>query len=248
MKRKPLLIWFPIIISLAIGAGTAACAAKDPFPQYEALVANVSFWKQIYSRYPTTRAVVHDSRNLNVIYDVIPIRHYTARGARKFNRARMKEAKARYRNILKRLAANPKTEHLVTAVITGTYSDTVINDSLAAGAVECIFGVIDPQAVVAQCLGRRADRGRLVGEHPLPSDAVEAAVAGDGRQPRARAVRDPGLGPTLQGEDERVLQRLFGPIEIPERGHESSRDRAVLSLEHAVDGLLELGVTHAASG
>lgn len=41
--------------------------------------------------------------------------------------------------LVDKLADNPRTEHIVTAVITGTYSDTVINDSLAAGAVECIF-------------------------------------------------------------------------------------------------------------
>ena len=38
-----------------------------------------------------------------------------------------------------RVAPQAIDEHIVTAVITGTYSDTVINDSLAAGAVECIF-------------------------------------------------------------------------------------------------------------
>ncbi|MEM9303202.1 MAG: EAL domain-containing protein [Pseudomonadota bacterium] len=41
--------------------------------------------------------------------------------------------------LVAKLAAEPRTRHIVTAVITGTYSDTVINDSLAAGAVECIF-------------------------------------------------------------------------------------------------------------
>jgi diguanylate cyclase (GGDEF)-like protein/PAS domain S-box-containing protein len=41
--------------------------------------------------------------------------------------------------LVRRLRSDPRTSHIVTAVITGTYSDTVINDSLAAGAVECIF-------------------------------------------------------------------------------------------------------------
>ena len=41
--------------------------------------------------------------------------------------------------LVRKLRSEPSTSHIVPAVITGTYSDTVINDSLAAGAVECIF-------------------------------------------------------------------------------------------------------------
>ena len=41
--------------------------------------------------------------------------------------------------LVRKLRSNAKTAHIVTAIITGTYSDAVINESLAAGAVECIF-------------------------------------------------------------------------------------------------------------
>lgn len=41
--------------------------------------------------------------------------------------------------LVRKLRADPNTAHIVTAVITGTYSDTVINEALAAGASECIF-------------------------------------------------------------------------------------------------------------
>ena len=41
--------------------------------------------------------------------------------------------------LVAKLKANPATQSIMSAVITGTYSDTVINDSLVAGAVECIF-------------------------------------------------------------------------------------------------------------
>ena len=34
---------------------------------------------------------------------------------------------------------NPETQHILTATITGTYSDRVINESLGAGALECLF-------------------------------------------------------------------------------------------------------------
>jgi len=37
------------------------------------------------------------------------------------------------------LRRNPQTRHVLTAIITGTYSDDVIVESLASGAVECLF-------------------------------------------------------------------------------------------------------------
>jgi diguanylate cyclase (GGDEF)-like protein/PAS domain S-box-containing protein len=37
------------------------------------------------------------------------------------------------------LRRDPTTQHIVPAIITGTYSDTVITESLASGAVECLF-------------------------------------------------------------------------------------------------------------
>lgn len=37
------------------------------------------------------------------------------------------------------LRADPATQHILPAIITGTYSDSVIQESLASGAVECLF-------------------------------------------------------------------------------------------------------------
>src|SRR5690606_32958912 len=34
---------------------------------------------------------------------------------------------------------DPATQHILTATITGTYSDAVISESLACGALECLF-------------------------------------------------------------------------------------------------------------
>ena len=84
--------------------------AADPFPHYEAIQPNVSFWAKVYSEYPTTRAIVHDSIDLDIIYDVIAIKPYDAPGARKINRKRMKRARAKYRELLQRLAADPRIQ------------------------------------------------------------------------------------------------------------------------------------------
>lgn len=41
--------------------------------------------------------------------------------------------------LVRQLRDHPKTNHVLTAIITGTYSDRVITESLSAGAVECMF-------------------------------------------------------------------------------------------------------------
>jgi diguanylate cyclase (GGDEF)-like protein/PAS domain S-box-containing protein len=42
-------------------------------------------------------------------------------------------------SLIAALKADPATEHVLSATITGTYSDAIITESLAAGAVECLF-------------------------------------------------------------------------------------------------------------
>jgi membrane-bound lytic murein transglycosylase D len=85
-------------------------AAKEPFPLYPVIDPNVTFWTNIYARYSTTQAVVHDSVHLDIVYEVIELKPANHRGARKINRQRMKKAGQRVEQILKRLAADPLAE------------------------------------------------------------------------------------------------------------------------------------------
>lgn len=41
--------------------------------------------------------------------------------------------------LITKIRNNPETQHILTATITGTYSDAVISESLACGALECLF-------------------------------------------------------------------------------------------------------------
>lgn len=97
-----------IFVSLILFAGHSNATV---FPQFDVINPNVSFWVKIYSEYPTTKAVVHDNVNMDIIYDVIDLKPNTAPGARKTNRARMKRAKSKYKNILKKLAADPNIKN-----------------------------------------------------------------------------------------------------------------------------------------
>ncbi len=46
---------------------------------------------------------------------------------------------ARGTELIAKLKQDPETHHILSATITGTYSDAVITESLSAGAVECLF-------------------------------------------------------------------------------------------------------------
>ncbi len=106
MKRLSLNL-SAILIFIGIQLGLVLPLAAESFPRYEAIQPNVSFWEKIYSEYPTTRAVVHDSKDLGIVYEVIALKPHDAPGARKINRKRMKRARATYQGLLKRLAADP---------------------------------------------------------------------------------------------------------------------------------------------
>ncbi len=96
-----------LFLSFALAGLLAPAAAADLFPRFEAIAPNVAFWKTIYAHYTTRQAVLHDSHDLGIVYEVVAVEPYDAPGARKINRERLKRAKAKYRRILDRLAADP---------------------------------------------------------------------------------------------------------------------------------------------
>lgn len=82
--------------------------AANPFPRYPVIDNNVQFWEKIYSRYSTSQAVVHDSKNLGIIYEVIPIISHLIPGSSKINKPILKGIKKKYSRILTQLAKGVK--------------------------------------------------------------------------------------------------------------------------------------------
>ncbi len=99
--------WFPIVILITILTGTVflsdARAESDTFPVLPAIQPNVSFWTKIYTEYSSHHGVIHDSRNLNIIYGVIELVDPDRYGGRKTNQNRIKKAKKKYKAILAKL-------------------------------------------------------------------------------------------------------------------------------------------------
>ncbi|MGD8251777.1 MAG: lytic transglycosylase domain-containing protein, partial [Desulfobacterales bacterium] len=103
--------------------------ADTRFPEFESIKPNVAFWLTVYSRYTTSQAIIHDSRRLDIIYDVIDVRPYDAPGARKVNRSLTKRAKAKYETILAQLAADPDASAPEARRVKGLFgADATPND------------------------------------------------------------------------------------------------------------------------
>jgi len=95
----------PVVLLLcSLPEGADAIMEPDPFPVYDSIRPNVSFWKKIYTQYSTTQGVIHDKQNLGIIYDVIDLKDRNRHGSRKINQTRIKTAKKKYKLILAKLA------------------------------------------------------------------------------------------------------------------------------------------------
>lgn len=82
--------------------------ASQSFNTPQALKSRVNFWTKIYTTYTTNQTVIHDSNNLDIIYDVV-----NSKGKSPRQRERIvKNAKARYKKILLKLAKTRNTNKL----------------------------------------------------------------------------------------------------------------------------------------
>ena len=63
-------------------------------------------------------------------------------------------------------------------------------------------------------LGLAADRRGLLGQDACPSESVDRPVPGRGHDPRPRVDRQPIARPALEGDDERLLDRFLGQVEV----------------------------------
>jgi membrane-bound lytic murein transglycosylase D len=105
-RRYKHLLLLTLSVALVVAgrpAGADTLMEADPFPVYDSIRPNISFWKKIYSEYSTTQGVIHDSQNLNIIYEVIELKDRNRHGSQKINRDRIRAAKQKYKLILAEL-------------------------------------------------------------------------------------------------------------------------------------------------
>jgi len=90
----------------------------DPFPVYPCLQTNVDFWKKVYTEYTLEQAIIHDSWNLSIVYEVVALEDADRPGAFMINKKRIKRAEEQIKNVLTKLArgsspSSPEEQRLV---------------------------------------------------------------------------------------------------------------------------------------
>ena len=92
--------------SLQASVGRNTHLTDPDFPHYPSINPNVEFWISIFTKFSKRQGVLHDSRNLGVVYDIVTLdTSETARGNRK-NKRKKKAAANKYKKILINLSRN----------------------------------------------------------------------------------------------------------------------------------------------
>lgn len=123
------LLWLQRLVGLVGLAGLgllvvpAALEASQRFPLYAGIRPNVAFWEDIYSRYTTRQAVLHDSVDLSRVYTVVELVDRDLPLARRINELRTTQAKDRLSALFDALASGvaPRTaeERRIAAMFAG---------------------------------------------------------------------------------------------------------------------------------
>lgn len=104
LHRFTSFAWAGLLLSALFCHLPTTATADELFPAYDCLKPNIAFWEDIYSRYALTQGVIHDSKNLGIVYEVIDLLGEGEPDAMKINRERSKQAQQKYQAILTRLA------------------------------------------------------------------------------------------------------------------------------------------------
>lgn len=117
MNRRLLLIatlFGSALIALIAPASAHDYEASDPhFPRPPALIANVEFWKRVYTQFGVGDFVLHDRENLAMVYEVVHVDGTTnERRAADAADPEIRRLRAKYEGILTSLAKGVAPEDL----------------------------------------------------------------------------------------------------------------------------------------
>ncbi len=122
-RRLPSILLSVLFLISCLLPGRVALADDDLFPIYDCLQPNVAFWEKVYSQYALSQGILHDSDNLDVVYQVIDLEGDDEPGAANHNREQVKEAKQKYHDILARLAAGESPRNEEERRVLGLFGD-----------------------------------------------------------------------------------------------------------------------------
>jgi len=128
MTSQRLFLFFLLVFAVA------PLQAQGYFPQPVELRPDVDFWVSIFTRYTTDQGVLHDSRNLAVVYEVIDFESDLGRRARQ---RRVSSRREKVQAVLRSLASG-KREDLSDdeARVLALWPSNVSNQSLTTAATQ----------------------------------------------------------------------------------------------------------------
>lgn len=119
-----------LAVTWADAAPRAELSASGALPRPAELAEDIHFWVRIYSEVSTSGGLIHDSRNLGVIYDVVKIPSGLSRRAQE---RWTDKAKSKYRNILDTLSKGKRSGlGAEQARVLSLWPDDVSNKELRA--------------------------------------------------------------------------------------------------------------------
>ncbi|MGB5257922.1 MAG: LysM peptidoglycan-binding domain-containing protein [Woeseiaceae bacterium] len=125
------------LLVLALLACSGAVAADETFPEPAELQPDVDFWVAIFTRYSTEEGVLHDNRDLSVVYARIDMPSSLSRRER---RQRIEARRKKLRTVLRSLAGG-KRDNLSAeeARVLALWPNGADNRTLAAAADQIRF-------------------------------------------------------------------------------------------------------------
>ena len=174
--------------ALAFGAAAAARAAPEDFPRPASLEPAVAFWKRVYTEVDTSHGLLHDSRNLSVVYEVVDLPEGLSRRARD---RWLDKKRAPYKSALRRLARGKRSglsaeERRILAM----FPDGVTNATLraAAGRIRFQLGQADRFRAGAIRMGRwEAHIRDVLAREGLPAELIALPHVESSFNPAARS-------------------------------------------------------------
>ncbi|MCI5123872.1 MAG: LysM peptidoglycan-binding domain-containing protein [Candidatus Electrothrix sp. AR5] len=129
MKKTTYLFLFFVSVLLMAGR----CEAGSRFPVYQIISPNVQFWEKIYGTYYSNQGVLHDKKDLSIIYAVIDFVPRRTPGAGTVNAQLEKVVRMRHQKILEKFAdgRKPSTreEKKVYALFKGKQKPSVFREA-----------------------------------------------------------------------------------------------------------------------
>ena len=145
------------------------------FPAYDSIRPNVTFWKKIYTEYSTTQGVIHDKKNLAIIYEVIALKDRNRHGSRKVNKERIKRVKKKYKQILAKLAQGKAPDGPLEQQVAALFGPHVTRADFrnAMRNLRCQVGQNDPfRQGIIRSGAYLAEMKQIFRDAGLPEDLV----------------------------------------------------------------------------